>query len=42
MTSKDVHVGNKLIKKQRVMVTTQVPVTFGSSYEGSGTRVASA
>lgn len=33
MTSKDVHVGNKLIKKQRVMVTTQVPVTFGSSCE---------
>ena len=33
MTSKDVHVGNKVIKKQRVMITTQVLVTFGSSYE---------
>ena len=33
MTSKDVHVGNKLIKKARAMITTQVLLTFGSSYE---------
>lgn len=33
MTSKGVHVGNKLIKKERVMITTHVLVTFGSSYE---------
>lgn len=33
MTSKDVHMGNKVIKKQRVMITTQVLVTFESSSE---------